>query len=314
MTFERIEEGADLLDEEEHARRQRHVDDRRGLAGRARRRPGRGRQHLDVVEAGSGGLLAQPRRHARRAVDGAHAADAAGERDREPSRSRADLEPVVAGPRQRLQQRQLGRGVGVRAGREDIGHRPPLVGGRRLLAHPLALLVGGALERAPGGERLRLGGAQRASGLVGCGRGVCHGGHGTTGRRRTREGWRQLSCSDMFVLGCASTGSMRPGKRRFAMAAPTFDTHDAVRKLRGAGIDEQAAEGIVESRGRSYKPTFVTREILQLELRGLRSELRSDHAELRSELYRALWILGAGIVAVMSGLTAAAVAVAALIG
>ena len=97
------------------------------------------------------------------------------------------------------------------------------------------------------------------------------------------------------------------------MAAPTFDTHDAVRKLRGAGIDEQAAEGIVEVVEEATTPV-VTREILQLELRGLRSELRSDHAELRSELYRALWILGAGIVAVMSGLTAAAVAVAALVG
>ena len=104
------------------------------------------------------------------------------------------------------------------------------------------------------------------------------------------------------------------------MAAPTFDTHEAVRKLRGAGVDEEAAEGIVEVVEEATTP-FVTREILQLELRGLRSELRSDHAELRSdhaelrsELYRALWILGAGIVAVMSGLTAAAVAVAALVG
>ena len=97
------------------------------------------------------------------------------------------------------------------------------------------------------------------------------------------------------------------------MAAPTFDTHDAVRKLRGAGIDEQAAEGIVEVVEEATSP-LVTRDILQLELRGLRSELRLDHSELRSELYRALWILGAGIVAVMSGLTAAAVAVAALVG
>ena len=86
------------------------------------------------------------------------------------------------------------------------------------------------------------------------------------------------------------------------MAAPTFDTHDAVRKLRGAGVDEEAAEGIVEVVGDATSP-LVTRDILRLEL-----------GEFRSELYRALWILGAGIVAVMSGLTAAAVAVAALIG
>ncbi len=93
------------------------------------------------------------------------------------------------------------------------------------------------------------------------------------------------------------------------MAAPTFDTHDAVRKLRGAGVDEEAAEGIVEVVGDATSP-LVTRDILRLELGELRSELH----EFGSELYRALWILGAGIVAVMSGLTAAAVAVAALIG
>ena len=216
MAFERLEEGADLLDEEEHARRQRHVDDRRGLAGRARRRPARGGQHLDVVEAGGGRLLAQPRRHAGRAIEGAHAADAAGERDREPSRARADLEPVVLRLRERLQQRQLGRGVGVRAGREDVGHRAPLVGGRRLLAHPLALLGGGALERAPGGERLRLGRAQRASGLVCVGGGVWHRGHGTTegsGADAGRLGDSRfaLTCSCYDVLRRARRG---PGKRR----------------------------------------------------------------------------------------------------
>ena len=92
------------------------------------------------------------------------------------------------------------------------------------------------------------------------------------------------------------------------MAAPTFDTHDAVRKLRGAGIDEEAAEGIVEVVEQATSP-LVTRDILRLELNELRSELH----EFRSELYRALWILGGGIVAVTSGLTAAAVAVATLI-
>ena len=90
------------------------------------------------------------------------------------------------------------------------------------------------------------------------------------------------------------------------MAAPTFDTHDAVRKLRGAGIDEGAAEGIVEVVEEATSP-LVTHDILRLELNSLRSDLRS-------ELYRALWLFGGGIVAVMSGLTAAAMAVAAFIG
>lgn len=85
------------------------------------------------------------------------------------------------------------------------------------------------------------------------------------------------------------------------MAAPTFDTHDAVRKLRGAGIHEEAAEGIVEVVEEATSP-LVTRDILRLELN-----------ELRSELYRALWILGVGVVAAMSGLAATAAAVAAIV-
>ena len=85
------------------------------------------------------------------------------------------------------------------------------------------------------------------------------------------------------------------------MAAPTFDTHDAVRKLRGAGIEEEAAEGIVEVVEQATSP-LVTRDILRLELN-----------ELRSELYRALWILGVGVVAAMSGLAATAAAVAAIV-
>ncbi len=96
------------------------------------------------------------------------------------------------------------------------------------------------------------------------------------------------------------------------MAAPTFDTHDAVRKLRGAGVDEQAAEGIVEVVEEATSP-LVTRDILRLELGELRSELRSELHEFRSEMYRALWIQGAGIVAAISGLGAIAVAVATIV-
>ena len=103
------------------------------------------------------------------------------------------------------------------------------------------------------------------------------------------------------------------------MAAPTFDTHAAVRKLRGAGVDEEAAGGIVEVMEEATSP-LVTRDILRLELGELRSELRSELHELRSELhefrsemYRALWIQGAGIVAAISGLGAIAVAVATIV-
>ena len=69
------------------------------------------------------------------------------------------------------------------------------------------------------------------------------------------------------------------------MAAPTFDTQAGVRKLRSAGLDEDAAVAVVgvvvEATG-----SLVTRDML------------------RADLYRALWIQGAGIVAVLAGLAA----------
>ena len=74
------------------------------------------------------------------------------------------------------------------------------------------------------------------------------------------------------------------------MATPTFDTHTAVRKLRSTGMDEQTSESIVEVVSDATSP-LVTRDILTTELAGL-----------RAELYRALWIQGAGIVAVVGGI------------
>ena len=80
------------------------------------------------------------------------------------------------------------------------------------------------------------------------------------------------------------------------MAAPTFDTQAAVRKLRAAGMEEQAAESVVEVVGEATSP-LVTRDVLKEELFGLESSLRAD-------MYRALWIQGAGIVAVVGGIVA----------
>ena len=74
------------------------------------------------------------------------------------------------------------------------------------------------------------------------------------------------------------------------MSAPTFDTHAAVRDLRSAGIEEPAAESIVEVVSAATSP-LVTRDMLTTELAGL-----------RADMYRALWIQGAGIVAVVAGI------------
>ena len=80
------------------------------------------------------------------------------------------------------------------------------------------------------------------------------------------------------------------------MTAPTFDTHAGVRKLRSTGMEEQAAEGVVEVIGSATSP-LVTRDVLKTELAGVESRLRAD-------MYRALWLQGAGIVAVVAGIVA----------
>ena len=67
------------------------------------------------------------------------------------------------------------------------------------------------------------------------------------------------------------------------MTAATFDTHQAVRHLEAAGIETRQTEAIVSE---------------------MREAAGADRGELvtRGELYRALWIQGAGIVATLTAL------------
>ena len=58
---------------------------------------------------------------------------------------------------------------------------------------------------------------------------------------------------------------------------------------------------------------LVTRDILRRELNDFREELRLEFREFRSDLHRALWILGVAIVAAGGAMAAAAVAVIATI-
>ncbi len=76
------------------------------------------------------------------------------------------------------------------------------------------------------------------------------------------------------------------------MSAPTFNTQSGVRKLRSAGMEERAAETVVEVVGDATS-LLVTRD-----------ELRTELAEFRADMYRALWMQGAGIVAVVGGIVA----------
>ena len=80
------------------------------------------------------------------------------------------------------------------------------------------------------------------------------------------------------------------------MTVPNFDTQAAVGKLRDARMEEKAAESVVEVVGEATSP-LVTRDSLKAELAGAESRLRAD-------MYRALWMQGAGIVAVVAGIVA----------
>ena len=81
------------------------------------------------------------------------------------------------------------------------------------------------------------------------------------------------------------------------MTTPTFDTQASVSKLRSAGIDEPAAHSIVEVVSDATSP-LVTRDMLATEIAGL-----------RADMYRALWIQGVGIVALVGGIVGIAQAV-----
>ena len=71
--------------------------------------------------------------------------------------------------------------------------------------------------------------------------------------------------------------------------AAVFGTHAAVRGLEAAGIDTKHAEAIVETMRAAR-----TADMDQL-------ATRADLAELRADIYRALWIQGGAIVAIIAG-------------
>ncbi len=83
------------------------------------------------------------------------------------------------------------------------------------------------------------------------------------------------------------------------MAALPLDTQAGVCKLRSAGMGEQSAESVVEVVG-EVMSALVTRDVLRTEL----ADVRAEMAEFRADIYRALWIQGAGIVAVVGGIVA----------
>ena len=91
------------------------------------------------------------------------------------------------------------------------------------------------------------------------------------------------------------------------MSANTFDTLDAMRRLEQAGMERAQAEATVETM-REAQGELVTKAVLRSDLAALESRLLLALAELRADLYRALWIQGAGIVAIIGAFIAIAAA------
>ena len=89
------------------------------------------------------------------------------------------------------------------------------------------------------------------------------------------------------------------------MASTTFDTLTAVRDLEAAGVDRRQAEaiaGTVRQAINADRDTLAT----QADLAGLESRIDAKLEALEGRIYRALWIQGIGIVAIIGGFIAIA--------
>ena len=77
------------------------------------------------------------------------------------------------------------------------------------------------------------------------------------------------------------------------MAVSTFDTPRIARALKDAGFDDAQSEAIVFAIQTSLGENVAT---------------KSDLNELRADIYRAMWVLGAGLVMINTAITSLAVA------
>ena len=79
-----------------------------------------------------------------------------------------------------------------------------------------------------------------------------------------------------------------------------FDTLAHARTLREAGVEGKQAEAHAEA-ARALRAGLATKA----DLDSLEMRLDARIADLRADIYRALWVQGAGLVAVMTALIAA---------
>ena len=76
-----------------------------------------------------------------------------------------------------------------------------------------------------------------------------------------------------------------------------FDTLTAARDLEAAGIERRQAEAIAKAINHGDE-----RAATKADLATAIAELKADNASLRADLYRALWIQGGAIVAILTAL------------
>jgi hypothetical protein len=79
------------------------------------------------------------------------------------------------------------------------------------------------------------------------------------------------------------------------MAAPAFDTHKAVRRLKDAGIEEPLAEAVVETVGEAISGNLATKD----DLRNINADLRVIKAELEALELRIILKLGSLVILTM---------------
>ena len=82
------------------------------------------------------------------------------------------------------------------------------------------------------------------------------------------------------------------------MNATTFDTHAAVKALTRAGVATEHAEAITDTVRIAVSEGVATKTVLDTGLAALDAKIGA----LKANLYRALWIQGASLVAVMAAL------------
>ena len=96
------------------------------------------------------------------------------------------------------------------------------------------------------------------------------------------------------------------------MTTITFDTRKAVRNLQAAGFAEAQAEAFTDTVATKTDITEIKADIVTVraDIEKLEASTKADIAEVKAEIgrlegrvFRALWIQGGGIVALIVGLT-----------